>query len=178
MNDFVLREHRSLTAARYQSLQDIIGNGKFYAKCQTNKNNSKFRLFVCLFGLNCFEVACCSEFYCVRRWTLVHRLTHRSEQDLHWNNDPIANNTSWLLSAKTFRVLSCSTHDLYEQRMSYEVGNDSTLAVIHKWLPIHYSFVLVQISLPSLIVMSKIEKNYCSKAVSYTHLTLPTKLEV
>ena len=25
--------------------------------------------------------------------------------------------------------------------------------VIHKWLPIHYSFVLVQISLPSLIVM-------------------------
>ena len=25
--------------------------------------------------------------------------------------------------------------------------------VIHKWLPIHYYFVLVQISLPSLIVM-------------------------
>ena len=24
---------------------------------------------------------------------------------------------------------------------------------IHKWLPIHYSFVLVQISLPSLILM-------------------------
>ena len=24
---------------------------------------------------------------------------------------------------------------------------------IHKWLPIHYSFVLVQISLPSLVVM-------------------------
>ena len=120
----------------------------------------------CLFV--CFELLwgcliCCSEFYCVRRWTLVHRLTHRSEQDLHWNNDPIANNTSWLLSAKTFRVLSCGTHDLYEQRMSYEVGNDSTLAVIHKWLPTHYSFVFVQISLPSLIVMSKIEKNSCSK---------------
>ena len=35
---------------------------------------------------------------------------------------------------------------------------------IHKWLSIHYSFVLVQISLPSLIVMCYIEKNSCSRA--------------
>ena len=28
-----------------------------------------------------------------------------------------------------------------------------SIDAIHKWLPIHYSFVLVQISLPSLIVM-------------------------
>ena len=34
---------------------------------------------------------------------------------------------------------------------------------IHKWLPIHNSFVLVQISLPSLIVMCQIKKNSCSK---------------
>ena len=35
---------------------------------------------------------------------------------------------------------------------------------INKWLPIHYSFFLVQISLPSLIVMCLIEKNSCSRA--------------
>ena len=61
----------------------------------------------CLFV--CFELLwgcliCCSEFYCVRRWTLVHRLTHRSEQDLHWNNDPIANNTSYFFRQ---RLLEC-----------------------------------------------------------------------
>ena len=51
-------------------------------------------LFVCLFVLNCFEFVCCSEFYCVRR----------SEQDLHWNNDPIANNTSYFFRQ---RLLDC-----------------------------------------------------------------------
>ena len=32
-------------------------------------------------------------------------------------------------------------------------GETTTIDAFHKWLPIHYSFVLVQISLPSLIVM-------------------------
>ena len=33
------------------------------------------------------------------------------------------------------------------------VQNFPSTDVIHKWLPIHYSFVFVQLSLPSLIIM-------------------------
>ena len=34
---------------------------------------------------------------------------------------------------------------------------------IHGWLPINFSFVLVQISLPGLVAMCSTEKNSCSK---------------
>jgi len=37
--------------------------------------------------------------------------------------------------------------------LSFLFGNLTLIDAIHKWLPIHYSFVPVQISLPSLIVM-------------------------
>ena len=37
--------------------------------------------------------------------------------------------------------------------MEIEVNSEMPTDPIHKWLPIRYSFVPVQISLPSLIVM-------------------------
>ena len=55
-----------------------------------------------------------------------------------------------------FNKLNCVQHFA-------EAKYPPNIDVIHKWLPIHYSFVLVQINLPSLIVMCYIEKNSCSK---------------
>ena len=46
------------------------------------------------------------------------------------------------------------TPDNKGQGVFLKLGLRGEIDVIHKWLPIHYSIALVQISLPSLIVMS------------------------
>ena len=38
-----------------------------------------------------------------------------------------------------------------------------TIDLIHKWRPIDYSFIFMLISLPNLVSMCKIQKNFYSK---------------
>ena len=95
----------------------------------------------------------------MQRATMIKRLcSFQINVESHYPN-VIISHCDWLKFSRQFFIQTLN--QLHPVCAIFTVLR--AIDVIHKWLPINYCFVLVQISLPSLIVMSKIENNSCSK---------------